>query len=118
LFTESNGYRIVNRHERDGIPRQPVNLSGGGMRTRIFEFVNPGTRLSANLVLPVSEPHVIHVAAEVVRCSEILLSWDKFSSYLTAMKFICIDEKDREKIINFIFCEQRNRLGTGRKFPI
>ncbi len=110
MFPSGNGYKVVKWRGGDDLMPQDVNLSGGGMRIKTTEFTAPGTMLSVDLFLPLAPPRAIRVVTQIIRCSEVILSWEKGTSYITAMKFVCIDEKDRESIINYIFCEQRNKL--------
>jgi hypothetical protein len=74
------------------------------------EYTEPGTLMQVNLFLPLVLPRVICEVAEVLRCSEMMLLWSKGNSYSTAMRFHCIEEKDRETIISHIFMEQRRSL--------
>jgi c-di-GMP-binding flagellar brake protein YcgR len=63
-----------------------------------------------DIFLPLAPARAISAMVEIIRCNELQLSWEKGTSYTTAMKFTGIEEKDREAIISFVFCEQRNQL--------
>jgi c-di-GMP-binding flagellar brake protein YcgR len=94
---------------------QNVNLSGGGVRFKTLEYIEPLTMVLVDIFLPLAPSLVISTVAEVVRCNEVQLTWEKGTKYNTAMKFVKIDEKDRETIISFIFGEQRNQLQAMRE---
>ena len=68
-----------------------------------------------DLFLPVAPARVISTLAEVVRCNEISLRLEKGTSFSTAVKFLEIDENDRETIISFLFMEQRKGLMAFRE---
>ena len=72
--------------------------------------------MHVNLFLPLAPPRVISVVTEVLRCNEMMLFWTRGNFYSTAMRFHCIDEKDRETIISHIFMEQRRSLQTIIRF--
>lgn len=110
-----SGYKVVKWLGGDDLMPLNANLSGGGLRFKSPEYLEPGTRVLVDLFLPLAPARVISLAAEILRCNEIQLSWEKGTSYTTAMKFTCIDEKDRELIISFVFCEQRNKLKVGKE---
>ncbi len=109
MFATRNGYRAVTVDRQDLAP-QAVNLSGGGMRLRLSEKFTSGTRVHADLYLPVAPPRIVPVVAEVLRSNELALRIQKDPAYITAMKFIVIDGKDREFIIAYLFAEQRLQL--------
>ncbi len=104
------GYKVVKWLGGADLMPLNVNLSGGGLRFKSPDYLEPGTLVLVDLFLPLAPSRVITVVAEILRCSEIQLSWEKGTSYITAMKFTNIDERERELIISFVFCEQRNKL--------
>lgn len=105
-----DGYRIVKWNGRENLQPERVNLSGGGIRFRTPGFVAPGTLMHLNLFLPLLQPRVISVVAEVVRCHEMMLFWTRGNSHSTALRFLFIEERDRDTIISHIFMEQRRSL--------
>lgn len=109
MFSTRKGYRAVTSDKQD-LPPQAINLSGGGMRLRLPEKHAIGTRLHADLYLSVAPPRIVPVVAEVLRCNELALRIQKDPVFITAMKFILIDDKDREFIIAYLFAEQRQQL--------
>lgn len=109
MIPSGQGYRVILPDGGD-IPSQSVNLSGGGLRMRMPEAVAVGHLLQVEIFLPLAPPRVIPVVAEVLRCNEVTLRLEKEPVFITAMKFIHIDDKDREAIIAYLFAEQRNQL--------
>lgn len=103
------GYRAVLPDGTEILPTE-VNLSAGGLRMRMTEQVLQGNRVLIDLFLPVAPLRRIPVVAEVLRCNEVTLRLEKGSVFIAAMKFVDIDEKDREAIIAYLFAEQRNQL--------
>ncbi len=104
------GYKVNRWLGGEDLLPSNVNLSGGGLRIKTTQHMEAGTRVLVDIFLPMAPVRIISAVAEVVRCNEIQLSWQKGTSFTTAMKFTNIDEKDRESIISFVFCEQRNQL--------
>lgn len=104
------GFRVIEWNGLENLLPERVNLSGGGLRFRMPEFAEPGTFIHVDLFLPLLHPRVISVVAEVLRCNEMMLFWTKGNFCSTAMRFHCIEEKDRETIISHIFMEQRRSL--------
>lgn len=109
MFPSGRGYRAVLPGGVD-IPAQPVNLSGGGLRVRMPAAVPPGELVHVRLYLPLAPPRTINAVAQVLRCNEITLRLEKDPVFITAMKFVHIDEKDREAVIAYLFTEQRVQL--------
>lgn len=108
----SDGFKLVMWNGQGEIEPLRVNLSGGGLRFKTTEFVNPESLIPVNLFLPLIPSRVIHVMAESLRCTEIMLGRGKMNNYITAMRFHSINEKDRETIIAYIFAEQRRIQST------
>ncbi len=105
-----DGFKVVSWNGLEDLLPERVNLSGGGMRFRTPEFMEPGTLVHVDLFPPLLQPRVISVVTEVLRCHEMMLFWTRGNFYSTAMRFHCIEEKDRETIISHIFMEQRRSL--------
>ncbi len=113
-----NSYKVVKWNGEEDILPWQVNLSGGGLRLRMAEQLEVGTLVIVGLFLPLNPVKVIHVMAEVVRSSEILLSREKDNRFITAMRFHSIIEADRETIIAFIFSEHRRMLHSNSGKPL
>lgn len=87
-----------------------INLSGGGLRIKTLESFTPGTYLDMNIFLGMPSVKVIDAVVSVIRSKEIRLTLDNRPAYTTAMKFIFLAERDRERIITYVFTQQRNAL--------
>lgn len=109
MFPSGRGYRAVTSDGRE-LRSETVNLSGGGMRVRMNSEIRVGHLANVDLYIPLPSPRVISVVAEVLRCNEVTLRIEKEPVFILAMKFIHIDEKDREAVIAYIFAEQRKQL--------
>jgi hypothetical protein len=110
MDSHEDGYKVLKWNDLENLPPERVNLSGGGLRFRMPEYMEPGTLLHVHLFLPLAPPRVISVVTEVLRCNEMMLFWTRGNFFSTAMRFHCIEEKDRETVISYIFMEQRRSL--------
>lgn len=82
------------------------DISGGGLRFSCEENFNQGTKLL--LVFEISK-HVFIVKGEIVY-KDINVSLNK-TTYTYGIKFVNVSEKNREKIINYVFLLMRkNKL--------
>lgn len=106
------GFMVMRWNGRGEIMPQRINLSGGGLRFRTREYVEPRTFVAVNLFLPHAAQQVVHVIVETLRCTEIVLGRQSGTSYNTAARFHLIEEVDREAIISFLFSEQRRLLSA------
>jgi hypothetical protein len=111
----SDGFRVVSWLDRENILPEHVNMSGGGLRFKMTDCLEPGTLINVQLFLPLVPTRVIAVVAEVLRRNELQLLWSRGVFYSTAMRFLCIDEKDRESLISFTLMEQRRTLREYRE---
>ena len=110
-----DGFKVVNWEGKAELLPMQLNLSGGGIRFKMSESLEAGTLLNIELFLPLDPSRVIHVIAEVLRCNEIKLRWERGNQYMVAMRFHRINEKDRETIISYIFSEQRRLLKLSQE---
>lgn len=113
MRSHTEGLKVVRWNGGEDILPQRVNLSAGGLKMKTQEPVKSGTMVAVNLFLPLSPPKVICTVAETLRSHEIILSLGKGTSFITAMRFYLLDEKDRETIIAFLFSEQRRMLNIN-----
>jgi len=109
ISATARGYRAIDAAKNE-IPAEELNLSGGGLRLRMPSAVSSATRVQVDIFLPATPPRIISTVAEVLRCNEVTLRIGKAPIFIVAMKFILIEEKDREAIIAFLFSEQRRQL--------
>jgi c-di-GMP-binding flagellar brake protein YcgR len=89
------------------IPATTKDISGGGMLLAIRQSLPTGTKVKASFKLP--DFGNIQVAAEVVRSD----SLSETGFYTVGVKFVEIPEREREKIIKFIFKKQCERRQKG-----
>lgn len=118
MFATARGYRAITAGKTD-IPPQEINLSGGGLRLRMPSALDLGARVHVDIFLPLAPPRIISAVAEVLRCNEVRLRVEKAPIFITALKFILIEEKDRDAIIAYLFSEQRVQLQmeSNRELP-
>lgn len=83
------------------------DISGGGMRTLVGEPLELGQKIRTIIIL---EKERIEVEGEVVRCR---LFDPSVKRYDCGIKFRDVEEKDRSKIIAFVFEKQRNLRKKG-----
>jgi hypothetical protein len=107
-----DGFKVVRWCDQENISPHQINLSAGGLRFKTREYVQPESLVAVNLFLPLFPPRVIPSVAETLRCSEIMLAREKGQSFMTAIRFHFISDKDRETIIAFLFAEQRRILNS------
>ncbi len=113
LFDISQKLNIIMNH-MDGksgfkVPEaREINISGGGMRFKCQDRFQVGDMLTIKTFLP-THARIISMKCEVVRSLEI----DGGGSEVS-VKYIDMDETIREKIIRYIFSEQRKHLRKER----
>jgi hypothetical protein len=117
LVATSSGYRAIFHSGKD-IEPQTVNLSAGGIRVLTRADVSQGFMVHSQILLPYAPARIISAVSEVLRCNELTLRIENDPAFIAAMKFVHIDEKDREAIISYLFAEQRNQIQSERDFPL
>jgi c-di-GMP-binding flagellar brake protein YcgR len=80
-----------------------IDLSGGGLSALTNEPLENDIQLKGTLVL--DDTNYIDFSAKVIRCTENILKEEK--KYVSSIGFIDIDYIDREKVVAFIFDQQR-----------
>jgi hypothetical protein len=80
-----------------------ANISGGGVRFPVAEKVERGVRIGMKILLNVDKP-MIECVGEVV--GSYLLGRD----HSLALKFVAIENDDRDEIVAFCLAEQRRQL--------
>ncbi len=102
--------KIIGRQDEENIfNKKPieVNLSGSGIRFHSQDVFSEKDYLDMSIVLPVSSGIMIEMIGEVVRCAP--LDNDEAVNDI-AIKFVAINEDDRECIIRYVFKRQRELL--------
>jgi len=87
-----------------------ANLSGSGIRIKIHEELPTGALLPMELLLHLETIKVVPVVGEVVQVSPLHTRQGAPPLFSTALRFACIDERDRDAVIRFISAEQLARL--------
>jgi hypothetical protein len=90
----------------------PVNISGSGLRFQVREKIKPMSMLAVRIVLPLSPPVPIVFIGEVTRVRE---REKEDGSYEIAVRFVAIDEMDREEIVHYTFKRMRESVRNRNK---
>ncbi len=106
LLVKSDDENIIEREHTE------VNLSGSGMKFNSTDNLKTGDFLDIKMVLPMSSGIVIEFIAEVVRVirpSDKTICGDEGLREV-AVKYVAVNEDDREMIIRYTFKRQRELL--------
>jgi len=90
----------------------PVNISGSGLRFQVRERIEPRALLAVRIVLPLSPPAPIVFIGEVTRVRERKKEDGPFE---IAVRFVAIDETDREEIVHYTFKRMRESVRNRNK---
>ncbi|BCS52313.1 hypothetical protein [Geobacter sp. SVR] len=115
LMSHGEGSKVLNWKGQDVLLPQKINLSGGGLRFASTKELAPGSLITAHMFIEKPSPYCISAIVEISR-SEIFhmtienrafYNWAKLRLksepiFLTAGKFITIDEKERKVITNYL----------------
>lgn len=101
-------YDIVEgRSEAELVHGVMVDLSGGGMKFRSEQKLNPGEKIMVMLRLTNDKmDRQFHVLGKLIACVDVRTTSGK-NLYESRIKFIIEDNKIREEIIRYIFEEER-----------
>ena len=94
-------------------PPQAANISGGGVRLVTSSPMAADELVLLEMYLPLNPPMVLDVVGQVITASE--QQDGKELMYSTALRYFYIDERDRDRIIQFISTEQLAQLRSYRK---
>jgi len=105
----SGGLRVA---AQSSLPRI-VNISGGGLRTETEMTMNQGDIVYATFHLPLPEPKVVPVVAQVVHSETI----ERPDSVITSagLCFMHINERDRDTIVRYVCNEEIKKIRLCRK---
>ncbi len=98
--------------QREGFGSMPyahVNISGGGIGFFSKNSFKMGDILEIKIILPMMPPVALFIYGEVVKTEQLK------NNYLTATKFIAMDEDVRDEIVKFVFSKQREILREKRR---
>jgi len=85
-----------------------VNISGAGIRFVSDGPLDMGERVELRIVLPIAPFFRLSTLCEVVRIQE--QPAGEATGWQIALKFIVINEYDRDVLINYIFTKERERM--------
>jgi len=94
----------------NGKEHSRVNLSGSGLRFKINDCLSYGTLLHLYIFFPGENDEHIHAIGAIVRTKELLQDMqhgEHSAYYSTSMSFRMIDRHDRNRLMQYIFSEQR-----------
>lgn len=96
--------------EKEGERGLVVNLSGGGLLLVTSRSLFPGTLLYLHLILQCKKgKKEMRLKGRVLRSSPLKVN-NKTLRYRCGVEFVEISEKERDKIISFLFALMRERL--------
>jgi hypothetical protein len=99
-------------HGEDNLNHEEVEISGSGMKFYPKERFEVGDLIAVDLFLPVFGVPKIPILCQVVRAGE---EHGKQRRHYVAVKFIDINEEDRELLIKYLFRKERERLRRERE---
>lgn len=115
LMSHGEGSKVLNWKGRDVILPYKINLSGGGIRFASPEEIAPGSHITAHIFIEKPSPYCISAIVEISRSdtfhmtieNRAFYNWAKLRLktepvFLTAGKFVTIDEKERKVITNYL----------------
>jgi hypothetical protein len=89
-----------------------VNISGAGIRFLSDGPLNMGERVELRIALPTSPSSRLSTLCEVVRTEQSVT--DEGTGWQIALKFIVINEYDRDVLINYIFTKEREKMRSEK----
>lgn len=99
-------------------PTQPppiaANISGSGIRIRIPMELPVGAFLEMELFLSQERFRVVPVVGQVVHVAALRHKAGEPPLFSTALRFLCIDERDRDMVVGFISTAQLEHLRIMR----
>ena len=109
---EENGFGGIRVAGQSGLPRI-INISGGGLSTETEMAMTVGDIVYATFHLPLPEPKIVPVVAQVVHNE--LVELEDGIMVSAGLSFMHINEKDRDAIVRYVCTEEINRIRLGRK---
>lgn len=89
-----------------------VNISGAGIRFLSNGPLTVGERVELRIALPISPLSKVSVLSEVVRTDQVAA--DGEAGWQIALKFLVINEYDRDVLINYIFARERELMRSQK----
>lgn len=109
---EESGTAGLRVASRDSLPRI-VNISGGGLRTETEMRMTRDDIVYATFHLPLPEPKVVPVVAQVMHSET--LPRNEGVIYSAGLRFMHINERDRDAIVRYVCNEEIKRIRLCRK---
>lgn len=103
-------YRPVIPLEWHDLLRTEVNLGGGGILVRLPEQIHPEKLLALEIQLPGQPPRLVQTVAEVLHVQEPKPGKDGTHYTPAGMRFMFLDERDRDLIFRHISVTQIEHL--------
>lgn len=94
--------------QNNSIVGHTVDISGGGLSSLTDIMLTADSVLSGALML---EDYVLEFTGKVIRCRREIINDEV--KYISSISFVDIEYKEREKIVAFIFYQQRELLKRG-----
>jgi hypothetical protein len=114
LCLEKRSAAVGNDLMVNGKGHSRVNISGSGLRFKINDCLSYGTLLHLYIFFPdESDEQHIHAIGAIVRTKELLQDMqhnEQNAYYSTSMSFRMIDRHDRNRLMQYIFNEQRKAI--------
>jgi hypothetical protein len=89
-----------------------VNISGAGIRFLSDGPLTAGERVELRITLPITPFSKVSTLCEVVRAEEVTA--DEEARWQVALKFLVINEYDRDVLINYIFTREREKMRSEK----
>ncbi|UPU36666.1 DUF5634 family protein [Geomonas paludis] len=109
---EESGTAGLRVASQSSLPRI-VNISGGGLRTETEMEMTRDDIVYATFHLPLPEPKVVPVVAQVMHCDKIDSGDGVIHS--AGLRFMHINERDRDAIVRYVCNEEIKRIRLCRK---
>ncbi|BBA69764.1 PilZ-like domain-containing protein [Geobacter sulfurreducens] len=95
-------------------PPLAANISGSGIRIRISEELSVDTLVDMELFLTQDKLRVVPVVCQVVHVAALRHKAGEPPLFSTALRFLCIDERDRDMVVGFVSAAQLEHLRIMR----
>jgi hypothetical protein len=119
IAVNRNRYVPVVKLEWRDMLRTEVNMSGGGICLKLPQPAHQDELLALEITIPLAPPRQVHAVAEVIHVSPRTLP-NGDSIHRAGLKFIFLDERDRDLLFRHISTAQISVLRTianKRDFP-
>ncbi len=91
-----------------------INISAGGICFRSKECFKPGEVLNLVIGLPPQPYTHINILGEVLRSTELEGVAEEDKKFRVALKFVHMEDEERQDITKYLFDVQRKRVRSGK----